>query len=113
MDKAVGVTNIHTMGLVQFGKFARACKLVDKKTLPSQQIDRIFQRANMDRNDGVGEVFQQQNKKKKMKQTANNPDNELVVSEFAAALIRIAHAKYRMFPAIHARLKQLIEVRSS
>jgi hypothetical protein len=109
VEGATGNTNIDSMGLVQFSKFAKACKMVDNKKLKTHDVDRIFLRANKDRLDATDDVFKNQSTKKQMKKEVRNLDNELVVSEFAAALIRLAHARHRGIISIRDRLKALIE----
>ena len=111
LEGKTGGQDVETMGMAQFGKFCKACTIVDKN-LPISACDRIFLRANQDRLGDLDDVMskkltkKQAAKKKKMKKAG--PDHELEVHEFAAATIRCAHAKYRQLPSVADRYRKLM-----
>lgn len=108
MEGSQGKSAASSMTLIQFGKFVKASKVIAKGIVDVGMCDRIFLRANQDRSDGLEALLAKpKNGKKKMKEVQNK-DNELVVHEFAAAIIRLAHARYRQFPSIEERLKTVI-----
>ena len=108
MEGSVGKEAAGAMTLLQFSKFSQAAKIPAKGRVALGQVDRIFLRANQDRSEGIQEILKKKDKKKKkevvLKATA------LVVHEFVAALIRLAHARYREHPSISRRLETLINV---
>ena len=105
MEGSVGKAEGKSMTLVQFGKFAQAVQIIDGKIVNSGMVDRIFLRANMDRSLEDNKIFKQRKGAPKVE----NKDNELVVHEFGAAMIRVAHARYRSHPSLAGRLKLIIE----
>jgi Ca2+-binding EF-hand superfamily protein len=111
MEGSQGKAEASSMTLIQFGKFVKAAKILAKGVIDLGQVDRIFLRANQDRSEGLEELMASKPKKgakKKMKEVQNK-DNELVVHEFAAAIIRLAHARYREYPSIEARLQKIVQ----
>ena len=108
MEGSVGKEAAGAMTLLQFSKFSQAAKIPAKGRVDLGQVDRIFLRANQDRSEGIQEILKKKDKKKKKEVV--NKDNELVVHEFVAALIRLAHARYREHPSISRRLETLINV---
>ena len=107
MEGAQGKSDGASMTLIQFGKFVQAAKVLAKGILDLATCDRIFLRANQDRTEGLENLLAKPQKGQQMR-AVQNKDTELVVHEFAAALIRLAHARYRRLPSIEERLKTLI-----
>ena len=101
------------MGMSQFTKFCKDCRLVDKKNLKVSDLDRIYLRANQDRLGDMHAVMDQNLTKKqaaKAKATKNDPrSDELDVHEFGAATIRVATQRYPQLPAIADRYRKLME----
>ena len=101
------------MGMSQFTKFCKDCRLVDKKNLKVSDLDRIYLRANQDRLGDMHAVMEQNLTKKqaaKAKATKNDPrSDELDVHEFGAATIRVATQRYPQLPAIADRYRKLME----
>jgi len=108
----------------QFKKFAKDCGIIGK-SLSTDGVDRVFLRANQDRSDGLADMFvdaKMQKKQDKWKEerakaagqgsgAAAKPmiDNDMYVEEFAAGLVRLAHARFRAVSGIGARLSKLLE----
>ena len=107
MEGAEGKSDGSSMTLIQFGKFAQASKVLAKGIVDLATCDMIFLRANQDRSEGLEKLLAKPKQRKQMR-AVQNKDTELVVHEFAAAVIRLAHARYRQFPSIEERLKILI-----
>lgn len=107
MEGSQGKTAASSMTLIQFGKFVKASKILAKGLVDVGMCDRIFLRANQDRSEGLENLLAKPKKGRKMKEVQNK-DNELVVHEFAAAIIRLAHARYRQYPSIEQRLRTVI-----
>ena len=88
-------------------------QVLKRKVLDVGMVDRIFLRANMDRSNGKEELYRKDSpslthgSKSKVKRV-DNKDNELVLHEFGAAMIRLAHARYRGVASIAGRFSKLL-----
>eukprot|EP00002_Diphylleia_rotans_P039893 TRINITY_DN9372_c0_g1_i3.p1 TRINITY_DN9372_c0_g1~~TRINITY_DN9372_c0_g1_i3.p1 ORF type:complete len:838 (+),score=160.36 TRINITY_DN9372_c0_g1_i3:36-2549(+) len=93
----VGYSDINSMSSAQFMAFAKECRIITSQ-FRAADVDIIFVASNV-------QTSNESNSKSK-----KDTDKNMVIQEFIAGLIRIAHARYRHLPKLVDRVKSLYDI---
>eukprot|EP01065_Artemidia_motanka_P005942 TRINITY_DN1288_c0_g2_i1.p1 TRINITY_DN1288_c0_g2~~TRINITY_DN1288_c0_g2_i1.p1 ORF type:complete len:1152 (+),score=346.05 TRINITY_DN1288_c0_g2_i1:496-3456(+) len=91
-----------TMGHAEFWKFCSDVRAVNRDTLTRHNINKIFQKANADSPGIVSDSSEEGD------EDDQNPDSELIPSEFVECLIRMADARVTSEPGLHTRFEMFL-----
>jgi hypothetical protein len=111
-----GAGDSEEMGKMQFVSFAKAVRLTGKKEaglLPTNQVESIFMRANLDRAPPGVNYYEDAKLEEAVAAIAAMPnpkaDTIMELKEFVAGIIRLASARYPTISSFTTRLERLFE----